>query len=219
MSDQAFDALHRELDSAEQVSGVTRELVLLRAFNRGFERFATLEGDWQRAGALDYTHWRKEVARLLEWLEFQLESADCYASEPTGLAARVGALRQGVEATTARIESLREQAEQLAEGLESLTKDRVRCEREVETLQTLAELLPWREAVLQALGEEHLRALADEGLAAAAVPVRAEVERGLREAREQLEAAERQLAEGLSLREQDWKRLHDRMNHIPRPSP
>jgi prefoldin subunit 5 len=216
MSDRVLDVLQRELDGVDQVGGVTRELVLLRAFNRGFEHFATLEPDWRGVNALTHSKWREQVARLLEWLEFQVESADCYAPEPTGLAARVGGLRQQVEETTALIERLSAEAERLDGTLGTLSRDRARCEREVATLKALAELMPWRDRVLEALGAERLRELADGKLAAAAGTVREEVEHRLGEARARLEAAEQRLAEGLSLKEQELKALHERMSQVAR---
>ena len=208
------DQLCGKLDAALTQRGLTQEILLLRLANGLIARFATDEADWRKASSLEYEYWRREINELVKSLAFMIASADAYGTQRSGLASEIERLSTDIGKIEQKLGELRERRASLEESLASLRDDlgcaetdEVELRREIELLQRLQELVPFRAALRERIGVQRLHALAntelarEQGVQSERVEkVSAEVERGLAELDELL-------SNNLELSEGEWKAL------------
>jgi hypothetical protein len=207
MSTHFVDEVTQQLQNAMASRGVVREIVLLRTFNSVFEHYATTENDWQSASPFEYRQWREEIKKLLDWLEFILATADSYAQESTQLSTTCQQLQSQLQQSEQRLSKLTEQKTTLETLYAQTQLTAQQLANEVELLQTLAELLPWREKLQTELGEAKYRALSDARLVENTQQKKRQLQQLSQDIQQKLAEQERLLTENLVLQEQEWAAL------------
>ncbi len=199
--------VRQQLQNAMDSHGVVREIVLLRTLNSVFERYATSENDWHSVSPFEYRQWREEIKKLLDWLEFILATADSYAQEPTQLSTTCQQLQTQLQQCEQHLSELTRQKTKLESLYAQTQLTAQQLANEVELLQTLAELLPWREKLQTELGEAKYRALSDARLAENTQQKKRQLQQLSEDIQQKLTEQERLLAENLVLQEQEWLAL------------
>ena len=207
MNTNFADQVSKKLQNAMALSGVVREIVLLRTLNEVFENYATTEHDWQSVIPTEYRQWREETKKLLNWLEYILATTDSYAQEPTQLTSICQQLQIQQQQSEQRLNSLIAQKETLEMLYAQTQLTAQQLADEVELLQTLADLLPWREKLQTELGEAKYRALSDARLADNAIHKQQQLQQLSQDIQLKLAEQERLLTENLILQEQEWEAL------------
>ncbi|WP_341325707.1 hypothetical protein [Methylotuvimicrobium sp. KM2] len=208
--------LAEDLQNGLHSQGVVREIVLLRVLNSVLDQYATTDDDWRTVSPTEYRHWREQVLRLLNYLEFIIASADSYASEPTELNATCQQLQAEHERTQQELNVLRQKKRDLEADCAHLATDKQSLLQEVELLTTLREVLPWREQVVAELSENRLRALRDTDLAKHIQTRQHRINELAETIRNHLQEQERLLADGLELEEREWQGLRRRVDGLNR---
>lgn len=207
MNTNFADEVSTKLQNAMALSGVVREMVLLRTLNEVLARYVTTEHDWQSVNPTEYRLWREETKKLLDWLEYILATADNYAQEQTQLTLICQQLQMQQQQSELRLNSLNEQKEKLEMLYAQTQLTAQQLADEVELLQTLADLLPWREKLQTELGEAKYRALSDARLAKNAKHKQQQLQQLSLDIQLKLAEQERLLTENLILQEQEWEAL------------
>ena len=207
MSTHFADEVTQQLQNAMATRGVVREMVLLRTLNSVFERYATTENDWQSASPFEYRQWREEIEKLLDWLEFILATADSYAQEPSQISTTCQQLQSQLQQSEQRLSHLTGEKAKLESLYAQTQLTAQQLANEVELLQTLAELLPWREKLQTELGEAKYRALSDARLAENTQQKKGQLQQLSQDIQQKLAEQERLLTENLVLQEQEWAAL------------
>ncbi len=215
VKDGLAQRLRTQLEDAIAQQGVTRELLLLRTLNMVIAQVASSEADWSRAQSLEYRRWREAMGQLLDELTFMIATADAYAPENTGLAAQVTRLQAQLREMNERIAALQGQADALAADLEQARLPLADLAREVELLQTLQTLAPWREALMAQLSEQRLRALADRNLGQGFARHRQRIEQLYAEVDTCLNDIEVALRDDIELSEQEWQIVREAATRQP----
>jgi chromosome segregation ATPase len=184
----------------------------LRLANGLIARFATKEADWRHAPSLEYEHWRREINELVKSLAFMIASADAYGTQRSGLAPQIEQLSSDIGEIEQKLGALRERKASLEENLTSLREnlgcaeaDGVELRREVDLLQRLQELVPFRAALRERIGVQRLHALANAELAREQGVEHERIEKVLAEVELGLGALDEFLRSNLGLNEGEWE--------------
>ncbi len=207
MSNNLAVEISQKFQNAMELSGIVREVVLLRTLNSVFERYVTTEDDWKSAGSFEYRQWREEIKKLLDWLEFILVTADSYAQEPTQLSITCQKLQTQLQQSEQRLVHLTEQKAKLESLYAQTQLTAEQLAREVELLQTLADLLPWREKLQAEFGEAQYRALSNSRLVENTKHKQQQLRQLTEEIQKKSADLEQLLKENLVLLDQEWAAL------------
>jgi chromosome segregation ATPase len=205
--EQRLHDLCQHLEAALTQRGVTQEILLLRLLNEVIDQSVTTATDWRSASALEYRRWREQAKKILDSLGFMIASADSYAQEATGLAGEATRLAQQLSAIEQGLEMLDARKVALTAELNQGQLDVAALQREVELLQTLKALAPFRAAIAERIDEQRLRALANCDLAREHAHQRERIERLAGQIDGQLAAMDALLRQDLMITEQDWVAL------------
>lgn len=206
--------LCQQIDEALNQRGVVQEIILLRALNKAIAHFATTEADWRAAQPLEYRSWREQIRKALDALTFMIASADSYAQEPTQLAGAVARATSQLREIEQRLHALTSQQTTLLADLNRTQAEATTLQREVELLEALKALIPFREAVKGQIGEQRLRALADSDLGCHQTRHRERIESLAREVADRIGEIEDLLKQDLTLTEQEWAALRQAATQI-----
>lgn len=198
------DDLHHKLDEALGQSGLLQEILLLRLTSAVLDCFATSESEWQGAKEFDYRRWRQALRPLLDNLQFMIRSADAYAPDSSGLERDIAGLDAQLRDIEQRLHELGARKTALQTELDAQNADLARLHDEVEWLERLRSLAPFRDALAQRLDIQRLRVRADAELLREQDRRREHGEALVSEIDTHLEALEALLRENLTLSEQEW---------------
>jgi len=201
------DELHQKLDAALGQRGILQEILLLRLTNAALNRFATSESEWQAAKELDYRRWRQELKPLLDNLQFMIRSADAYAPDSSGLETDINRLGAQLHDIEQRLGELQVRKTALQTELDAQNADLARLRDEVEWLERLKRLAPFRDALAQRLDIQRLRLRADAELLREQDRQREHGEMLSNEIDARLDELDALLRDNLSLNEQEWESL------------
>lgn len=208
-----------KLDAALTQKGLTQEILLLRLTNGLIAQFATNEADWRNAPSLEYEYWRREINELVKSLAFMIASADAYGTQRSGLASEIERLSTDIGEIEQKLGDLRERRAILEDILASLRgsldcaeTDEIELRREIELLQRLQELVPFRAALRERIGVQRLHALANTELAREQGVERERVEKGLAEVERGLGELDELLSNNLKLSEGEWEAVRQSLD-------
>ncbi len=196
-----------KLDAALTQRGVLQELLLLRLLNSVIAQFAATATDWRMTSALEARQWREQLGELLNQLRFMVASADCYAAEPTQLAAEVAQLGTQLATSERQLADLRADHAALLTALGRTQVEVVAVQREVDALETLKNLLPLHVELTTRLGTQRMQALADGMLAQETTRQREHAQQLALEIDTRLLDLETLLNQNFHLEERDWQAL------------
>lgn len=199
------DDLHQRLDDAFAQSGLLQEILLLRLTGAVLDRFAASESEWQAAQELDYRRWRQALRPLLDNLQFMIRSADAYAPDSSGLESDIARLDAQLRDIEQRLSELGARKTALQTELDARNLDAARLRDEVEWLERLQSLVPFRDALAQRLDIQRLRVRADADLLREQDRRRERGETLVDEIDTRLDALDALLRENLTLSEQEWE--------------
>ncbi|MBK1646701.1 hypothetical protein CKO25_19070 [Thiocapsa imhoffii] len=200
-----LDNLHQKLDAALGQSGLLQEILLLRLTNEVINRFATSESEWQTARELDYRHWRQELRPLLDNLQFMISSADAYAPDSSALESDISRLGAQLRDIEQRLSELSARKSALQTELDARNADSSHLRDEVEWLERLKSLVPFRDALARRLDIQHLRARTNAELLHEQDRQRERGEALVHEIDTRLDAFDALLRENLTLSKQEWE--------------
>ena len=197
--------LHHKLDAALGQQGLLQEILLLRLLNAITARFATGAAQWQAAQSLEYKHWRQEITLLLDTLQFMIHSADAYAPDSSGLERDIAQLGEQLGAIEQRLRDLNARKTALQDQLDQQDADRAALHEEIEWLERLQQLAPFRAALAQHLDIQRLRASANAELLREQDRQRQRGDALINSIDSQLSELDALLRENLILTEQEWE--------------
>lgn len=199
------DDLYQRLEEALGQRGLLQEILLLRLTNAVLNRFATSESEWQSAPALDYRRWRQELRPLLDNLQFMIRSADAYAPDSSGLENEISRLAAQLGDIEQRLLELNQRKTALQAELDTQNTDLAQLRDEVEWLERLKALVPFRAQLAQQLDLQRLQAQANTELLREQDRQRERGDTLIEEIATRLDALDALLRENLTLNAQEWE--------------